>query len=146
MRGLRVLSLVVAVATLAAGCSRHDAGTASSSASAAPRAPAPKNPDFTSVVERYYQLVEGKHWEVAYAMLSDRFRAKHAQSEFETLYEGTSNADVHARQTGERSVVAELALPAAGAQPVRTLHETLSFAWDGERWTIDDIVRSAADR
>jgi hypothetical protein len=146
MRALRVLSLLAAVATLAAGCARHDAGTASRAPSAPAHVLAPKNPDFSPVVERYYQLVEGQHWSVAYAMLSDRYRAQHPQAAFEALYEGTSNADVHARQTGERSVVTSLAIQATGAQAAHTLHETLTFGWDGERWAIDDIVRSAAAR
>jgi hypothetical protein len=140
MRGLRVLLLVATVAILAAGCGRHPSGT-TQVPSAAPLAPAPKNPDFTPIVERFYQLVEGKHWAIAYAMCSDRYRASRPQAAFESLYEGTANADVQARQTGDRSVVTTLVLPAAGGAPARTLREKLTFAWDGERWAIDSIAR-----
>jgi hypothetical protein len=131
-----LLAFVAAAATLSscAGTTRGDA----------PRQnlPAPSHPDMSSFVERYYGQIEGAHWTIAYAMLSERYRAAHDRSSFETSYRGTSNADISARQLGDRREVVRLTIPASASAPARNIRETLTFAWDGEGWTVDDIART----
>jgi hypothetical protein len=103
--------------------------------------PPPTHPDMSSFVERYYQQIEGAHWTIAYAMLSERYRAAHDRPSFETSYRGTSNADISARQLGDRREMVRLTIPASVNAPASSLRETLTFAWDGEEWTVDDITR-----
>jgi hypothetical protein len=135
MRVFPVLLVFVAAATLSS-CSSATRGDA-------PRQhlPAPSHPDMSSFVERYYQQIEGAHWTIAYAMLSERYRAAHDRSAFETSYRGTSNADISARQLGDRRELVRLTIPASANAPARSIRETLGFAWDGEEWTVDDITR-----
>jgi hypothetical protein len=135
MRALRVLFVFVAAVALSSctGAARSDAPRQ--------RLPPPSHPDLSSIVERYYQQIEGAHWNIAYAMLSERYRAAHDRSAFETSYQGTSNADISARQLGDRRELVRLTIPASGNAPARTIRETLTFAWDGEEWTVDDITR-----
>lgn len=132
MRGLRVLSLWLTLVTLCAGgCApRHDAAQPARLA-----APAPPNPDLTPVIERFYQQVEADHWTPAYGMLSPRLRAALPRAEFVQRYRGFENADIHARQTGDRAVHVRLTAPG------RTADETVTFVWDGEVWLIDAIAR-----
>ncbi len=137
MRGLRVLSLVVVVVVFAAaagGCGRHDSGAAARSASAPPSVPAPKNPDFSPVTERFYQMIEGKHWSIADQMLSPALRASFDEAALERRYGKFANADVHARQTGDRTVAATLVVPSS------ELRETLTFGWNGAEWQIERIA------
>jgi hypothetical protein len=135
MRVSPVLLVFVAAASLTScsGAARGDA----------PRQhlPVPSHPDMSSFVERYYQQIEGAHWTIAYAMLSERYRAAHDRSAFETSYQGTSNADISARQLGDRREDVRLTIPASASVPARSIRETLTFAWDGEGWTVDDISR-----
>ena len=139
MRGRQVLSLVAAVAVLAGtGCARHEAGGTSVTASAAPSAPAPRDPDLSVIAERYYQLVEGKHWSIADHMLSPRLRASFDEASLQRRYASFTNADVKARQAGDRTIVATLVAPSA------TLRETLTFRWNGTDWEIDRIASTGS--
>ena len=135
MRPAPVLFVLAAAVTLSSctGAARGEA----------PRQhlPAPAHPDLSSFVERYYQQIEGSHFTIAYAMLSDRYRAAHDRSAFEASYRGTSNADISARQLDDRREAVRLTIPASANAPARSIRETLSFAWDGEEWTVDDITR-----
>lgn len=135
MRALRVLFVFIAAVTLSS-CAGARSGDA-------PRQhlPAPSHPDLSSLVERYYQQIEGAHWTIAYAMLSERYRGSHDRPAFETSYQGTSNADINARQVGDRRELVLLRIPASANAPARSIRETLTFAWDGEEWKVDDITR-----
>src|ERR1700682_3611523 len=67
--GLAALAIVVALA----GCGAADRG-GDAPAAPPPRPPravalAPADPDLASVMERFYQHVEGAHWAFAYGML-----------------------------------------------------------------------------
>ncbi|MEA2721850.1 MAG: hypothetical protein QOJ39_3714 [Candidatus Eremiobacteraeota bacterium] len=143
-----VAALLVAVSAMlaAAGCgpARHSAanGPASTVPQAHRRAPAPANPDLGTLTERFYQYVEGGHWQFAYAMLSARYRATLTQDELKRRYESFADADVALRQPPGTVVTARLDATDR-TDHSRKLHadETLKLAWDGEQWTIDDIVR-----
>ena len=104
--------------------------------------PAPKNPDLTVVMERFYQQVTSSHWPFAYAMLSPRLRAALTQQQLVERYQGIVDPNVRARQLSDRTVVAWLD-GTERAHPGRPLHvrETVTLAWDGEQWTIDAIER-----
>lgn len=105
-------------------------------------APAPKNPDLTDVMERFYQQVEGGHWAIAYGMLSARYRARLTQQQLADRYAVLSDPSVHARQRSDRMVVAWI--DAGDRQNSgRAVHirEAVTLAWDGEQWTIDAIER-----
>ncbi|HEY4441005.1 MAG TPA: hypothetical protein VGN14_11170 [Candidatus Elarobacter sp.] len=136
MRGLRVLSLLAAFVALAACGEQHRAATTATAVN-----PAPKDADLTPVVERFYQLVEGGHWPIAYRMFSERWRAQHTQGALEAMYHGAANADVQVRQSSGRTTVAAVTLPAHDGAPARAWRETLTFRWDGTDWTIDGIAR-----
>ena len=119
-------------------------GSAGSSATSAPHAhrPAPADPDLTAETERYYQLVEGAHWPFAYAMLSERLRAKLSEPQFERRYTVLVAPDVNARQAGPTTVVTRIDAKDSGDRTrARRYEETLSFVWDGEEWKIDRIAR-----
>jgi hypothetical protein len=149
MRGVRLLSLTAAAALLiAAGCGTpHRDAAASPGASAAPRAqgnavPAPKNPDLGTVMERFYQQVEGDHWPFAYAMLSPRYRATLTQTQLEERYARLVSPDVTLRQLDDTTVVTRIdAKDRADRTRAVHLEETVKLAWDGEAWTIDRITR-----
>ncbi len=119
-------------------------GCTNSTSTEAPHAhaPAPKNPDLSDVMERFYQQVEGGHWAIAYGMLSPRYRARLTQQQFADRYVVLVDPNVRARQLSDRTVVAWLD---AGdrAHSGRAVHvrETVTLAWDGEQWTIDAIER-----
>jgi hypothetical protein len=122
-----------------------------SSATLAPqaqhRAPAPKNPDLTVVMERFYQQVTSGHWPFAYAMLSPDLRATLTQQQLVERYSDVVDPNVRARQLSDRTVVAWLDGTERG-HPERALHvrETVTLAWDGEQWTIDAIERRSVSR
>ena len=129
MRGLRVLAPAAAVLAFAAACARQPDVTASAR-------PEPRNADLSVVAERYYQLIEGKHWSVADQMLSPRLRATLDEAALTRRYAAYTDAQIGARQRGAHAIVATLATPAG------TLGETLTFRWDGSDWRIDRITAS----
>jgi hypothetical protein len=113
MRAKRVVvGAVLACAVLVAACTPQRGRTELSAGDDAPAAhrhvPAPANPDLGTVMERFYQQVEGAHWRFAYAMLSPRYRAALNQERFVALYDGYTDLDVSLRQYGDRVVVAVL--------------------------------------
>ncbi|HWT04227.1 MAG TPA: hypothetical protein VN224_00590 [Xanthomonadales bacterium] len=111
------------------------------------RAPAPANPDLGTVMERFYQQVEGAHWPFAYAMLSPRYRASLTQDRFVALYDRYTDLDVSLRQFGDHIVVATLGAKERGSPPrAHRFEETTTLAWDGEDWKIDRIARRDVTR
>jgi hypothetical protein len=147
MRAIRLVSLAAAAAVLAAGgCGSSRHGTGDGGASAAPqvqrRAPAPVDPDLGTVMERFYQYVQGRHWPFAYAMLSTRYRATLTQDELVRRYENLADADVALRHTPGTSVTARID-GTDRKDRSRKLHveERVKLVWDGEQWVIDDITR-----
>jgi len=145
-----VVIAVLAALVGAAGCGpARDAHTiAATVAPAAHRhAPAPANPDLATVMERFYQQVEGAHWPFAYAMLSPRYRASLNQDRFVALYDRYTDLDVSLRQYGDRVVVAMLGANERGSPPrAHRFEETTTLAWDGEDWKIDRIARRDVTR
>lgn len=103
--------------------------------------PAPKNPDLGTVMERYYQLVEGKHWDFAYAMLAPAYRGHVSEDAFARRYGGFSSADVDVRQESDRVVVVRLgALDRASGKRL-AVEETVTLSWNGADWKIASIRR-----
>jgi|GEM_PF-1915662 len=152
MRANRVFVIaVLAVLAAAAGCTPPRVTTTVNRGTVAPaahrHAPAPVNPDLGTVMERFYQQVEGAHWPFAYAMLSPRYRAALDQDRFVALYERYTDLDVSLRQLGDHVVVAMLGAKERGAAPrAYRFEETTTLAWDGEDWRIDRIVRRDVTR
>lgn len=152
MRADRVLAVAsLAFALAVAGCAPHHVRTEVSGvyASSAPHrlAPAPANPDLGTVMERFYQQIEGAHWPFAYAMLSRRYRASITQDRFVARYSAFAELDVSLRQYGDRVVVATIGAKERGSSArARRFEETTTLAWDGEDWTIDRIVRRDVSR
>jgi hypothetical protein len=156
MRGERTLSLVLLCLCLGVGstaCSgtRQSAAASSSPPASAPKAHAavPTDPDLASVMERFYQQVEGQHWKFAYAMLSPRYQRTLSQSAFVDQYADLVNPDVRLQQKTNRVVVASLfARDRLDRARRYSLEETVTLAWDGEQWVIDGVRRrslNAAD-
>jgi len=145
MRADRIFAIaMLALPALAAGCgpSRAHAIAGSTVAPAAHRhAPAPGNPDLGTVMERFYQQIEGAHWPFAYAMLSPRYRASLSQDRFVAMYERYTGLDVSLRQSGDRVVVASLGATERGARTAHRFEETTTLSWDGEDWKIERIAR-----
>ena len=148
MRAHRVVVVAaLAVVLGAGGCTPQRVHGGVESRAARAHAPAPANPDLGTVMERFYQQVEGAHWPFAYAMLSARYRARMDQDGFVARYAPFSDMDVSLLQRGDRVVIAtiratERAGPArASPARVRRFQESVTLAWDGEDWRIDDIVR-----
>lgn len=137
-----MLAFVVAVA----GCAPRRMHAEISGGTVVPaaqrHAPAPANPDLGTVMERFYQQVEGAHWPFAYAMLSPRYRATLDQRRFVALYDRYADLDVSLRQYGDRVVVATLVAKDRGKPPrAHRFEETTTLAWDGEDWKIDRMAR-----
>jgi hypothetical protein len=130
----------------AAGCTTSHGSATGETATPAARAhsamPAPADPDLGTVMERFYQQVEGGHWRFADAMLSPRLRTQFGPDGLHARYDRLAGLDVTLRQTNSRSVRASL-VATDRDDPSRTLHleETATLKWDGEQWTIDAIVR-----
>jgi hypothetical protein len=104
--------------------------------------PAPANPDLATVMERFYQHVEGAHWRFAYAMLSPGYRKTLDQNRFVARYDRFADLDVSLRQYGDRVVVATVGAKERGsAAAAHRFEETTMLGWDGEDWKIDRIVR-----
>jgi hypothetical protein len=147
MRGSRVFVVAaLAVVIAAGGCTPHRLRTEISGGYDSPaahrHAPAPSNPDLETVMERFYQQVEGAHWRFAYAMLSPRYRASLDQARFVARYDRFADLDVSLRRFGDRAIVAKIAANERGsASPARRFEETTTLAWDGEDWRIDRIER-----
>jgi hypothetical protein len=140
MRGCRRQFIVTLVAAVAAsGCAR----SASDENRPAQSLPAPKDPDLGSVMERFYEQVEGLHWRFAYAMLAPAYRTRLSQDDLVRLYDGYASADVNLRQQSDSIVVARIvtADPTTG-QP-RTVEETATLVWEGTDWQIAAIRRRA---
>ncbi|HEX3467465.1 MAG TPA: hypothetical protein VHT05_05235 [Candidatus Elarobacter sp.] len=103
--------------------------------------PAPKNPDLGAVMERYYQLIEGKHWQFAYAMLAPAYRAHVSEDALAQQYAGFSSADIDVRQQSDRVVIVRLdATERASGKPV-AVQETVTLSWNGADWKIAAISR-----
>jgi hypothetical protein len=147
MRAKRVVVVaVLALSAGAAGCGPPRDAHVIAGPTVAPaahrHANPPANPDLATVMERFYQQVEGAHWPFAYAMLSARYRASLNQDRFITLYDGYTDLDVSLRQYGGRVVVAMLGAKERGNAPrEHRFEETTTLAWDGEDWKIDRIAR-----
>jgi hypothetical protein len=146
-------AFVIAVLTFAAGAAgcgpprAHMLAGPTVAPAAHRHAPAPANPDLATLMERYYQLVEGAHWPFAYAMLSPRYRASLNQDRFVATYDRYADLDVRIHQTSDRVVVATFGAKDR-ANPSRThvFEETMTLAWDGEDWKIERIARRDVTR
>lgn len=139
-----VLVAVLALAVVGAcGCAPHRERASVSTENVAPHrnAPAPADPDLGTVMERFYQQVEGAHWRFAYAMLSPRYRSSLSQDRFVALYEPYTDLDVSLRQFGDRVVATLGAKERAGPPRAHRFEETTTLAWDGEDWKIDRVAR-----
>ena len=147
MRARRILAVAaLAVVVAAGGCAPHRVRTEISGGYDAPaarrHAPAPAEPDLATVMERFYQQVEGGHWRFADAMLSPRLRAQLGENGLRSRYETIGNLDVTLRQENARTVVAMLgAKERGGAAHAHRFEETTTLAWDGEDWKIERIAR-----
>jgi len=142
MRGYRLTSLLLVVALIAgSGCTQRDAAVDAKHAAPARRASPPPNPDFTAVIERYYQQVESAHWRFAYAILSARYRRKITEAQLESLYSRFHELSVAARQTSDRTLTTALDGRDRMGRRVPPYEEKITMDWDGEEWTIDAIAR-----
>ena len=145
MRRVRFLPIAaLAVVLAASGCTqRHETAASSASPPAHPRvvAKAPANPDLATVMERFYQQVEGAHWKFAYAMLSPRYRATLSQDDLMRRYDDIADLDVTLRQTNGRVVHARLVGSTRDRSRSVRFEEDVSLVWDGQDWTIDSIAR-----
>ncbi|MBV8643980.1 MAG: hypothetical protein JO225_08700 [Candidatus Eremiobacteraeota bacterium] len=142
MRPARLVSAVILLVVLCAACARGHDGAAATAASATRRAvrTAPADPDLGSVMERFYQQVEGGHWRFAYAMLSPHARTTITEDGLRARYAGLVSPDVMVRQVGPRLVVASIDAGRAGSAEHVHLEELVTLAWDGEGWTIDALT------
>ncbi|HTW83709.1 MAG TPA: hypothetical protein VMD91_06570 [Candidatus Sulfotelmatobacter sp.] len=139
---MRVRLVLLAVSLAAAVCAGGCSGSSSSTSAASP-APAPSDPDFSAMMENFYQQIEGKHWSFAYGMLSARYRKRFSEDDFIDRYSTIDSPDVLVRQLGDRSV--DVRLTGTDAHdPAQHLaeYEQVSLAWDGAEWVIDDIKRA----
>jgi hypothetical protein len=139
MRTARGLPFVLAAVVLTTGCTPvHRYQT---SEQVRHPAPAPRDPDFTTLIERFYGQLEAGHWAPADAMVSDRYRDMLTIAALKERYRDFANADVNARQTGTRTVDVQLTAPAIGTRSAHSVHEIVTFSWNGEEWKIDRIDR-----
>lgn len=146
-----IVAIALFLTTVVAACTQAPDERSSATASAAPHAasvrPAPADPDLATVMERFYEQVEGGHWRFADAMLSPRLRAQLGENGLRSRYETIANLDVTLRQTNARTVIASLA-GTVRDDPSRKLHleESVTLAWDGEQWTIDAFTPRSLSR
>ncbi len=139
MRGCRRDFIAVLAAAIAAcGCARASTGDDRP----AHPVPAPTDPDLGTVMERFYQQVEGRHWRFAYAMLAPAYRARLSEDDLARQYDGYASADVSLRQPSDRVVIAQLAATDPTGRRLR-VEETVTLAWDGADWQIAAIRRRA---
>ncbi|MGD1067389.1 MAG: hypothetical protein ABR975_11280 [Vulcanimicrobiaceae bacterium] len=118
-------------------------GSHAATATASPR-PAPTDPDLGSMMENYYQQIEGEHWAFAYAMLSPRYKKQLSQDAFIDCYRSIVAPDVRVQQRTDRTLDVELQGRDASV-PTKHIDEVehVRVVWDGQEWLIDDIQRSA---
>lgn len=135
MRGLQLLTIVAVLVCLITGCVTAPHRTA----------PAPSNPDLGTVLERFYQQLEGGHWRYAHAMLSARYGALVSEDELRERYASFAFAEITVGQPHGMTVAVELTAPAHAGEAALAVRETLSLVWDGEDWKIDRITRRAID-
>ncbi len=141
MRGCRrnFISALAAV-VLASGCAEpRDVARALRSP---PALPAPKNPDLGTVMERFYQQLEGGHWGFAYAMLAPAYRARLSESQLTQRYSIYASFDVTLRQRSDTLVTARIEAVDRDARPQHA-EETVRLNWDGADWKIAGIRRRA---
>lgn len=100
--------------------------------------PAPANADLGAVLERFYQDIEGRHWQIAYAMLSPHLRSTLSESAFEARYAPYADADVTVGQSNGLHTTVQL----NDAAHHRATTEDVTLKWDGEDWTIDGVRRT----
>jgi len=138
---------VLAVATLALGaCARHadtDTGPTAAAVTASPGR-APQDADLAAVMERFYQLVEGEHWQFADLMLTPDFHTTLGMDGVRERYKDLTDIDVTLEQTGSSTVVAHVNAKDR-VNPAHRLRfvETSRLFWDGQQWAIDTIARRA---
>ncbi len=141
---LVLVCLCLGIALTACSGTRQSAETSPPPSAGVPQrhVAAPANPDLATVMERFYQQVEGRHWKFAYAMLSPRYRGTLRDSAFVERYVDLDNPDVRLQQKTDRVVIATLdGHDRTDRSRRRTFEETVTLAWDGEQWVIDDIRR-----
>jgi hypothetical protein len=133
---LAIALIVPAPFLLASGCAQPPRDEAAAPAHALP---APKDPDLGSVMERFYQQVEGNHWRFAYAMLAPAYRARLSEADLVAHYGKYASLDVTLRQQSDTTVVAHLAgTDRSDGRPLRD-EETVKLGWDGADWKIVDL-------
>lgn len=134
MKGCRS-SFISALATalVAGGCAR-------STHAAAPVAalPVPRDPDLGTVMERFYQYVEGGHWGFAYAMLAPAYRTRTSEADLVARYGRFTSFDVTLRQRSDTKVVSRFAGTGRDGRSLRD-EETVTLAWDGADWKITGL-------
>ncbi|HZX68038.1 MAG TPA: hypothetical protein VFE70_04090 [Candidatus Elarobacter sp.] len=143
MRGVRLFPLVLlATAVALCGCiARHaENGPVATTASAPARAP--QDPDLAAVMERFYQMVEGEHWQFADLMLTPGYHTRLGLDGMRPRYANLTGIDVTLQQTGSSTVVAHMSARDR-SNPARVLNfiETSRLFWDGQQWGIDEIAR-----
>jgi hypothetical protein len=130
---VRTTALLAAACLAFAGCARPGpSGTGTS-------APAPRNPDLTAVTERFYGLLEGEHFNVAYGMLTPTLQHKLSREQFDARYRDLDAADVAARQATDRVVAAEISVPARNGHAAHSLRERITYRWSGDDWSVEAI-------
>lgn len=137
---VKSIATACALALLLPACA---GGSGSTGANASPR-PAPSDPDLGSVMENYYQQIEGQHWSFAYAMLSPRYKKQLSQDALIDCYRSIVNPDVRVQQRTDRTFDVEIQGRDANV-PTKHIDEIehVRVMWDGQEWLIDDIQRSA---
>ena len=144
MRGERLLLTMLLAASLGlCGCTgTHAARSDAGATAAASPARAPQDADLAAVMERFYQLIEGEHWEFADAMLTPGFHTILGMDGVRPRYQDLADIDVTLQQTGASTVVAHLTAKQRG-DPSRIVHVVeivRLFDADGQ-WAIDSIAR-----
>jgi hypothetical protein len=130
---MRATALLAAACLAFAGCTRPGpSGTAAS-------APPPRNPDLTAVAERFYGLLEGRHFNVAYGMLTPALQHKLSREQFDARYRDLDAADVIAHQEGDRAVAAEISIPARNGHAAYSVRERVTYRWSGDDWSVDAL-------
>jgi len=133
---LAVALLAQALLLVASGCAQPPRDEAAAPAHALP---VPKDPDLGSVMERFYQQVEGQHWQFAYAMLAPAYRARHGESDLVARYGRYASFAVTLRQRSDTVVVSDIdGIDRDRGSPQRD-EELVTLAWDGADWKIADL-------
>ena len=145
MRGKRLLqfaAVAVATAMLAACTARHADAGASTTDATATAVPGPQDTDLAAVMERFYQQVEGEHWQFADGMLTPGFHTILGLDGVRPRYQDLWNLDVSLQQTGSSTVVAHLTARHR-SDPARysSYIETARLFYTEGRWEVDSIAR-----